>query len=96
MKHHIIVSDDVQTQLEILVEEVEMYRRGRGAVFLRDYKTTLKLIRDYPYAFPLRFTDYRVIQFEHFEYLLVYRIISKDIIVARLVHSRSGFEKMFG
>lgn len=96
MKYHIIVSDDVHSQLEVLMEEVEMNRRGRGAVFLRDYKAALKHIRDYPFAHPLKFTDYRVIQFEHFAYLLVYRILSKDIIVARLVHSRSGFEKMFG
>jgi hypothetical protein len=96
VKYHIIVSDDVQSQLEILIEEAEMNRRGRGAVFLRDYKRALKLIRDFPFAFPLKSADYRVIQFEHFEYLLVYRIISKDVIVARLVHSRSGFERMFG
>ncbi len=96
MKYHIIVSDDVHSQLELLMEWVEMNRPGRGAVFLRDYKTALKSIRKFPYAHPLKATDYRVIQFEHFEYLLVYRIISKDIIVARLVHSRSGFERMFG
>jgi hypothetical protein len=96
VKHYIIVSDDVHSQLEILIEEVEYNRPGRGAIFLSDYKAALELIQKFPFANGLKSKYYRVIQFEHFEYVLVYRIFTKDIIVARLVHARSGNETKFG
>lgn len=96
MIYHIIVSDDVHNELEFLMEFLESKRSGLGELFLNDYKTVIDLIRKYPHAHQLKSDLYRVIQFPHFEYVLVYRIVSKDIIVARLVHARSGFERMFG
>lgn len=96
MTFHIIVSDDVHAELEFLIEWLESEKSGRGELFLNDYKTVLELIRKFPFAHRIKSGSYRIIKFPHFEYVLVYRIISEDIIIARLVHARSGLEKMFG
>lgn len=96
MSYHIIVSDDVHNELEFLMESMEQERSGLGEIFLDDYKKALELIRKFPFSHRLKTKNYRIIRFTHFDYVLVYRILSKDIIVARLVYARSGFERMFG
>jgi hypothetical protein len=96
MKYNIIVSDDVHAELELLVEWMEHHCKGRGTRFVEDYEGALKFLEKYPFCNPVKSQHYRIIQFEHFEYVLVYKIYQKDIVVARLVHSRSGFERMYG
>ena len=94
MKYHIIVSDDVHAELEFLTEWIEAQRKGYGRIFVKEYESALKLIEQFPFSHQCKSKYYRIIPIARFNYVLVYRICPKSIIVVRLIYARSDFDEI--
>ncbi len=95
MKYHIIVSDDVYSELRKLVEVVESERSGYGLRLTEAYIQAITLLTEFPFSHRIRKNDWRIIQISRFEYVLVYKVKLRNVVVARIVHARSGSKKMY-
>ncbi len=55
--------------------------------FLSSFKTSLKLIKNNPLLFQIRYDEIRVIMLDVFPYLIHFRIINSHIIIQSIVHT---------
>jgi hypothetical protein len=62
-------------------------RPGLGTEFLNDVENALALIRDYPQAWPVKYTKgIRQIGLQRFPYAIIYRLLANDAVILAVAH----------
>lgn len=61
---------------------------GLGKKFIIDVEFALQQIETIPFAFPLKFTEYRIALLRRFPYSIIYRVETERIIVLAVAHQK--------
>jgi hypothetical protein len=87
MIYKIVIIDEAKFEYKESFNWYKNIHPNLAKKFLSSFKTSLKLIKNNPLLFQIRYDDVRVIMLDVFPYLIHFRIINNQIIIQSIVHT---------
>jgi toxin ParE1/3/4 len=83
----ILLADGIEGDLEIIAGWIEGQRSGFGLKFIETFEFTVGHLSQFPYSYSLKRNNCRCVKLGRFSYVLIYKIVGKTVLIARIVHT---------
>ncbi len=86
--YHLVIKDSAVDEIKSAFSYLESKEKDLGEKMLQKLTTYLRLIESNPFVFKAGYRQVRQAQVHPFEYLIRYKIYSKNIIVIQYFHAK--------